>query len=97
MSSVSLINTSYSIKIKRSLDAIYHDFCIQLAEKPKMANKGINELVRLSLQIYALEKEIAKLKSSIANSKQFNRKVEMNLKLQAKEKELISIQNKSKK
>ena len=55
------------------------------SEKPVQTNQASS----------ALEKEIARLKSGIAGSKQFKNKVELNLKLKAKENELKSLLSKN--
>jgi len=81
----------YTIQLKKSIDAVYHDFCIQLSDKPSMASRPIQDLIAYRKQVSALEKEIARLKSSIANSKQFKDKVELNLKLKATEDKLQSL------
>lgn len=78
----------YTLQLKKSLDAVYHDFCIQLSGKSSMASKPLQDLIAYKKKVDALEKEIAKLKMGIRNSKQFNHKVELNQRLQACEKEL---------
>src|SRR5690606_41307343 len=81
----------YTLQLKKSIDAIYHDFCIQLSGISTMANKPLQDLIFFKKNVDALEKEIAKLKSGIAGCKQFNNKVVLNLKLKAKENELKSL------
>lgn len=81
----------YTLQLKKSIDAVYHDFCIQLSGKSSMATKSLQALIAYKKKVDALEKEISRLKSGIANSKQFNNKVELNLKLKAIEKELQSL------
>lgn len=56
-----------------------------------MATKPLQDLIAYKKKVDALEKEISRLKSGIANSKQFNNKVELNLKLKATENELQSL------
>jgi hypothetical protein len=56
-----------------------------------MATKPLQDLIAYKKKVDALEKEIAKLKSGMASSKQFNNKVELNLKLKATEDELQSL------
>jgi len=79
---------TYSFQLKKSIDAVYHDFCIQLSGKSSMASKPLQDLVTYKKKVDALEKEIARLKSGIAKSKQFNKKVELNLKLKGVENQL---------
>ena len=81
----------YTFQLKKSIDAVYHDFCIQLSGKSAMADRPLQDLIALDKKVDALEKEISKLKSGIANSKQFNNRVALNLKLKAKENELQSL------
>ena len=81
----------YTLQLKKSVDAVYLDFCIQLSDKPSMASRPIQDLIAYRKQVSALVKEIARLKSSIANSKQFKDKVELNLKLKATEDKLQSL------
>jgi hypothetical protein len=56
-----------------------------------MATKSLHALIAYKKKVSALEKDIAKLRSSMANSKQFNNKVELNLKIKATENELQSL------
>lgn len=78
----------YALQLKKSVDAVYHDFCIQLSGNPSMASKPIQDLIAYKKKSSALEREIAILKSSIASSKQFKDKVKLNLKLKAVEEQL---------
>lgn len=75
----------YSFQLKKSIDAVYHDFCVQLSGKTSMASKSLQDLVAYKKKINALEKEIVRLKTGIAKSKQFNKRVELNLKLKGVE------------
>ena len=76
----------YTFSLKRSIDAVFQDFCFQLSEEKWASTMSLQDLVGRKKQIAALEKEIAKLKAGILNCKQFNLKVEMNLNLrEAKE------------
>ncbi|AGA79425.1 hypothetical protein Echvi_3193 [Echinicola vietnamensis DSM 17526] len=61
---------------------------MQLSGNRSMQIKPLPDLVAYRKKITALEKEISKLKSAIAKSKQFNQKVELNQQLKAAEKEL---------
>ena len=78
----------YQLNLKQSLDAIFKDFCLQLAGKTDLKSQSLGVIVEQEQAINALEKEITKLKGQVKKSKQFNRKVELNRALQAKEKEL---------
>jgi hypothetical protein len=87
----SLSEKKYNLQLKKNIDVVYHDFCIQLSDKPSMATKSLHALIAYKKKVSALEKDIAKLRSSMANSKQFNNKVELNLKIKATENELQSL------
>ena len=78
----------YELPLRKSLDSVYQDFCIQLAGKPELSRKTLADLVQFKIQTTALEREIERLKTSIKNCKQFNQKVEYNLLLKEKEEEL---------
>lgn len=78
----------YAINLKKSIDAVYQDFCIQLSGKSSVASRPIQDLIAYKKQVSTLEKEIARLRSGIASSKQFKDKVALNLKLKAVEEQL---------
>ena len=80
--------TKYQLNLKRSLDAVYKDFCLQVSGKMQLQSKSLNVLVENEQQIHRLEKEIERLKSKIKKCKQFNQKVALNMELQGKEREL---------
>jgi hypothetical protein len=75
----------YALVLKKSLDAVCLDFCIQLSGRPELAKKSLQEFVEQCKMMDALTKEVSRLKTAIANSKQFNQKVEMNIKLKSLE------------
>lgn len=82
---------TYSLHLKKSLDAVYHDFCIQLSGKKSLARKSLQDLVNYNKQIHTLEKEIVQIKRNIKNSKQYKYKVELNVLLNQRSKELQSL------
>ncbi len=81
----------YSLKLQKSIDSIYHDFCVKLSGMNNMVSRPIQELIHFKKNIDSLEREIAKLKTAISGTKQFNSKVELNLKLKKLEAELASM------
>lgn len=83
-----LSENPYALELKKSIDAVYHNFCVQLSGNRSMQTKPLQDLVAYRKKITVLEKEISKLKSAIAKTKQFNQKVELNQQLKAAEKEL---------
>ena len=73
------------INLKNSLDWLYKDFCEQF--KPNRgSSKTIQHLVESQKELDIINREINKLKLAITNSKQFNKKVALNLKLKELEK-----------
>jgi len=87
------VENSFSLKLKTSIDTVYYEFCVQLSGKLYITTKTLHELNEYKKNTHMLEKEISKLKSSIANCKQFNRKVELNIKLKALENEFALLAN----
>ena len=83
----------YRLNLKKNIDAVFHDFCVQLSGKPTLETKSLGDFIAYIKTVKALESEIDKLKSSITNCKQFNKKVELNLKLKEVEKKLEEVNN----
>ncbi|MEZ5003935.1 MAG: DUF4391 domain-containing protein [Chitinophagales bacterium] len=81
----------YQLNLKKSLDAVFKDICMQISGRADLISKSLSEIVQNQQAIKKLQKEISLLKSKISNSKQFNKKVEMNLELKEKEKELTML------
>jgi hypothetical protein len=84
-------DNTYSLNLKKSLDAVYHDFCIQLAGNKSIKKKTLQDLVHYNKQIDDLEKEIVQIKKNIKNSKQYKHKVELNLLLKQRSQELKTL------
>lgn len=87
----SMAATPFQFNLKNSLDAVFKDLCVQLTGKPELSKKSMSSILQNQQEIDQLKKEVAKLKSAIARSKQFNEKVDLNLKLKTTEKELNKI------
>jgi|GEM_PF-424696 len=85
---------SYQLNLKQSLDFIFHDFCFQLSSKLFKTVK-VDELVYLEQNRTELQRKIQNLKAAISRSKQYNKKVELNIELQKVETDLkdLLIQN----
>lgn len=81
----------YSLNLKQNIDAVFKDICLQLLGRDNLVSHSINSIIVIQQQIDRLKKEIRQLKSGISKSKQFNKKVELNLMLKAKELELSKI------
>ena len=82
---------TYSLNLKKSLDAVYFDFCSQLSGEKSRAKMSLHDLVQHTKLIHKLEKEIELLKRNIYNCKQFKYKVELNLILKMRSKELSEL------
>lgn len=81
----------FSFSLKKNLDEVYLDICIQLNGRTDSTGRTMTELVEVGREVDALKKQITKLRSAIAACKQFNQKVEMNIKLQNLEIRLRSL------
>lgn len=82
---------TYSLLLKKSLDAVYYDFCIQISGGKKMARNSLKDLVHYNKQVDTLEKEIVQIKRNIKNCKQYKYRVELNLLLKERSNELKSL------
>ncbi|WP_028524495.1 DUF4391 domain-containing protein [Runella limosa] len=80
-------NSPFELRLKKNLDFVYFDLCRQLARKSEKI-KSLAELCEHEQKIKQLTSAIHKLETTISKSKQFNRKVELNLELQSMKKAL---------
>ena len=78
----------YGLQLKKSIDAVFHDFCVQLSGDSRLSDKSLIELVEYKKHVTALKKEIADIQSKMEKCKQFNEKVRLNLILHEKQAEL---------
>jgi len=78
----------YTLVLKKSLDAVYLDFCIQLSGRPELAKKSLQEFVEQCRTFDRLSKEVNRLKAALASCKQFNQKVRLNIQLKETENSL---------
>ena len=78
----------YNLILKINIDTIFNDFCFQLSGQQKQTKQSITSLIQYQKQIKDLGKTITNLKSQIKKSKQFNKKVELNIELKEMEEEL---------
>ncbi|MES1218761.1 MAG: DUF4391 domain-containing protein [Bacteroidota bacterium] len=85
------VKNKYALNLKKNLDAVYHDLCLQLSSRSAMANVPLSELVEYSKQRDLLEKEIEQLRRGIKNAKQYKEKVALNVQLKKKIEELKSL------
>jgi hypothetical protein len=86
-----IATATFRFNLKGSLDSVFKDLCIQLTGKPELSEKSMNAILENQQEIDRLKKEIAKLKSAISRSKQFNEKVELNIRLKAIEQTLSKL------
>ena len=81
----------YKLELKKSIDAVYHDFCNQLSNRPQLKHKSFADLLEYNKNVETLKGEIKTLKSNIGKCKQFNHKVDLNIKLKETEKRLQAL------
>lgn len=84
---IALNNNPFELRLKKNLDFVYFDLCRQLAGKSEKI-RSLAELCEHEQKIKQLTSTIYKLEAAISKSKQFNRKVELNLELQSMKKVL---------
>jgi uncharacterized small protein (DUF1192 family) len=74
----------YHLTLKKNLDFVVKDFCLQLLGKEELEKASLVEIVENQQKIAALQNEIERLKTKISKCKQFKEKVELNLELNRK-------------
>lgn len=79
------------IKLKKSLDVLYLEFCNQLSAFNEMPFDSLLKLVEKSKIVDSLTKESIRLKAEIVSCNQFNIKVELNITLRSIEDELQAL------
>ncbi|WP_209403649.1 DUF4391 domain-containing protein [Pseudozobellia sp. WGM2] len=84
----------FCLNLKKNLDYVFKDFCVQLSGKPDLRKKSLKKIVEYEKQIDTVEKEILRLKAALSKMKQFNKKVELNTELNIKKQELLSLNDK---
>lgn len=82
---------NYVLNLIGSLDSVFKDLCVQLTGKADLSEKPMDLILENQQEVDRLQKEISKLKSAIARSKQFNVKVELNMKLKKVERRLKEV------
>lgn len=78
----------FKLNLKKSLDDVFSDFCLQVSGKVENQNKSLQEIIGREQRRKQLLIDINKLESEIKSCKQFNLKVELNLRLNEKQSEL---------
>lgn len=82
---------TFKLNLKKSLDDVFFDFCLQVSGKVENRNKSLQEIIGREQKRKQLLIDINKLESEIKNRKQFNIKVELNVQLNTKKIELKNI------
>ena len=77
--------------MKKSLDEVFFDFCIQLVSPSKQILKTVDEVVEYDKNVSSISREIDRLNAAIKNCKQFNKKVELNMELKKAQQKLSKI------
>lgn len=70
----------FFIELKDNLDWVYKNFCLQFSSLPSQS-KNLQEFIELQKRIDKVANEIKTIESEISKSKQFSKKVELNLQL----------------
>jgi hypothetical protein len=83
--------SNYKFQLRKSIDAVYLDFCRQLTNQNEIEIKSVTDFVNYNARLDRIQSEINKLKQKISAAKQFNKKVEYNLKLKQFEQELEAL------
>lgn len=65
--------------LKESIDFVLSDFCTQISGRKEHEQVNLDQVIEKEKKIKELKQRISKLEAAITNSKQFNKKVEMNL------------------
>ncbi len=86
-----IADNPYRLQLQKSLDFVYLDLCLQLSGRLK---KTITtpELIAFERQRRELKTAIEKLEAAISKSRQFNKKVELNLELKKRKEELVRME-----
>jgi hypothetical protein len=84
-------NKLFELNLRKSLDDVFSDFCLQVSGKHEDRNKSLQEIIAREQIKKQLILEINKLEAEIKSSKHFKLKVEFNLKLNQKRNELKAI------
>lgn len=75
---------TYVFNLNKSIDAVFKNMCVQLTGKQLFDQKPFSLILKNEKEINRLENEIDRLKKSLRQAKQFNKKVELNIELQSK-------------
>ena len=67
------------------------NLCGQLTRKPDLEGWTFAQIITFRTRLDQLDAEMEKLRSSIAKSRQFNKKEELNLELKKKEQEIARL------
>ena len=71
----------YELNLKKKLDEVFRDLCIQISGQPSSSKESIQSLIQYEQRLNELKKNISRLELEVAKAKQFNKKVELNQEL----------------
>lgn len=83
----------YELRLRKSLDAVYHDFCLQITKQESLRNLSMDGLVNYNRKKTELEKQIEQLRKSIKACTYYKQKVELNILLKQKIAKLKGLQS----
>lgn len=78
----------YDLQLKKSLDNVYKEFCIELSDRKDSSFRALDDLVDYQRKVDELKKKILRLQASIRSNKQFKEKVALNMELKEAERQL---------
>lgn len=85
-------NFHYELNLRKNLDFVFSDICVQTTNRKQNEELNIHDLVDKERIVKQMMFKVDRLRSQIRNCKQFNRKVELNLELKKFEKELALLE-----
>ena len=71
---------NFKIDLKNNLDDVFYSFCSQFSPTIKN-NKNLQDFISANKELDRLNRDIQKIKQQMSQTKQFNKKVELNQKL----------------
>jgi hypothetical protein len=71
---------NFKIDLKNSIDDIFYSFCCQFSPTIK-TNKNLQDFISANKELDRLNRDIQKINQQISQTKQYNKKVELNQKL----------------
>ena len=85
----------YQLNLKGNMDAVYKDFCLQLAGRMNYGGLPWDQIIGYLREADVIKKEISTLEKQIKKCNQFNEKVRLNIQTKDLEKRLNEILKKA--